>query len=96
MPWLWSCVQQQQQQQWTLSLFQSCRSPPPRVLVPFYTVDQAYGTHRQQQQQQQQHKLFTVHSFDLHTSPPLHLKDMWQTLGVYLLLFLYRLLSIEN
>jgi hypothetical protein len=36
----------------------------------------------QQQQQQQPHKLFTVHSFDLHISPPLHLKDLWDSLGV--------------
>ena len=90
MPWLWSC-EQQQQQQWTLSLFRSCRPrvPPPRVLVPFYTVTGSHDIHhnhhhqQQQQQQQQQRKLFTVHSFDLHISPPLHLKDMWQTLGVH-------------
>jgi hypothetical protein len=89
MPWLWSC-EQQQQQQWTLSLFRSCRPrvSPPRVLVPFYTVTASHDihhNHHQQQHQQQQHrKLFTVHSFDLHISPPLHLKDLWQTLGVHL------------
>ena len=85
MPWLWLCPkQQQQQQQWSMSLFSSCRprSPPPRILVPYYSVIESHENYDYQQQQQQQSKLFTVHSFDLHISPPLHLKDLWQPLGV--------------
>ena len=84
MPWLWLCPKQQQQQQWSMSLFSSCRprSPPPRILVPYYSVIESHENYDYQQQQQQQSKLFTVHSFDLHISPPLHLKDLWQPLGV--------------
>ena len=95
MPWLWLCPQQQQQQQWSMSLFGSCRprSPPPRILVPFYSVTDSLENFDYQQQQQS--KLFTVHSFDLHISPPLHLKDLWQPLGVCLFLLHHQIFSIE-
>jgi hypothetical protein len=85
MPWLWACPQQQQQQQqqqqWTLSLVRTCRprGGPARVIVPFYS---ALDSQDGQGQGQEQNKLFTVHSFDLHISPPLHLRDLWQSLGV--------------
>jgi hypothetical protein len=80
LPWLWSCLPQQQE--WSLALFRSCRplGGPARALVPFYSLMDLRESHNKQQQQQ--HKLFTVHSFDLHISPALHLKDLWDSLGV--------------